>query len=90
MVFLVFCGEEFQHAEGVALYPAAMEKMNVYWQFIVGMLTNQGPMALNRIVMMLKCGGCGCFGCCRCVGSIACFAIRDVTEVASCVGMVRK
>ncbi|KAJ5449343.1 Cullin homology [Penicillium cf. griseofulvum] len=33
---------------------AAMEKMNVHWQFIVGMLTNQGPMALNRIVMMLK------------------------------------
>lgn len=33
---------------------AAMEKMNVHWQFIVGMLTNQGPMALDRIVMMLK------------------------------------
>ncbi|KAF4767207.1 hypothetical protein N7455_011742 [Penicillium solitum] len=33
---------------------AAMEKMNVHWQFIVGMLTNQGPMALTRIVMMLK------------------------------------
>lgn len=33
---------------------AAMEKMNLYWQFIVGMLTNQGPMPLQRIVMMLK------------------------------------
>ncbi|KAL1970140.1 hypothetical protein VTN77DRAFT_6545 [Rasamsonia byssochlamydoides] len=33
---------------------AAMEKMNLYWQFIVGMLTNQGPLPLQRIVMMLK------------------------------------
>jgi anaphase-promoting complex subunit 2 len=33
---------------------AAMEKMNVHWQFIVGMLTNQGPMPLARIVMMLQ------------------------------------
>ncbi|KAJ5139166.1 Cullin homology [Penicillium bovifimosum] len=33
---------------------AAMEKMNVHWQFIVGMLTNQGAMGLDRIVMMLK------------------------------------
>ena len=33
---------------------AAMEKMNLYWQFIVGMLTNQGAMPLQRIVMMLK------------------------------------
>ncbi|KAL3471902.1 hypothetical protein BJX99DRAFT_236574 [Aspergillus californicus] len=33
---------------------AAMEKMNLYWQFIVGMLTNQGVMSLQRIVMMLK------------------------------------
>lgn len=32
----------------------AMEKMNIYWQFIVGMLTNQGAMPLQRIVMMLK------------------------------------
>ena len=32
----------------------AMEKMNVFWQFIVGMLTNQGAMPLPRIVMMLK------------------------------------
>ena len=33
---------------------AAMEKMNLYWQFILGMLTNQGAMPLQRIVMMLK------------------------------------
>lgn len=33
---------------------AAMEKMNLYWQFIVGMLTNQGAMPLQRIIMMLK------------------------------------
>lgn len=33
---------------------AAMEKMNLYWQFIVGMLTNQGAMPLQRIAMMLK------------------------------------
>jgi anaphase-promoting complex subunit 2 len=31
-----------------------MEKMNLHWQFIVGMLTNQGPMPLQNIVMMLK------------------------------------
>ena len=33
---------------------AAMEKMNLYWQFVVGMLTNQGAMPLQRIAMMLK------------------------------------
>lgn len=33
---------------------ATMEKMNLYWQFIVGMLTNQGALPLQRIVMMLK------------------------------------
>ncbi|KAJ5934788.1 hypothetical protein N7466_004335 [Penicillium verhagenii] len=33
---------------------AAMEKMNLYWQFICGMLTNQGSMPLQRIVMMLS------------------------------------
>ncbi|EED23470.1 anaphase-promoting complex subunit ApcB, putative [Talaromyces stipitatus ATCC 10500] len=33
---------------------ATMEKMNLYWQFIVGMLTNQGAMPLQRIIMMLK------------------------------------
>lgn len=32
----------------------AMEKMALFWHFIVGMLTNQGPMPLQRIVMMLK------------------------------------
>lgn len=33
---------------------AAMEKMNLYWQFIMGMLTNQGAMPLQKIAMMLK------------------------------------
>ncbi|PGH18973.1 hypothetical protein AJ79_00006 [Helicocarpus griseus UAMH5409] len=33
---------------------AAMAKMDLYWQFIVGMLTNQGAMPLQRIMMMLK------------------------------------
>ncbi|KAJ9323181.1 hypothetical protein DTO027B5_8561 [Paecilomyces variotii] len=33
---------------------AASEKMKLYWQFIVGMLTNQGAMPLQRIVMMLQ------------------------------------
>ncbi|OJD22289.1 hypothetical protein ACJ73_06366 [Blastomyces percursus] len=33
---------------------AAMAKMDLYWQFIVGMLTNQGAMPLQRIIMMLK------------------------------------
>lgn len=33
---------------------AMMEKMHFYWQFVVGMLTNQGPMPLQRIIMMLK------------------------------------
>lgn len=32
----------------------AREKMEVFWQFVVGMLTNQGAMPLGRIVMMLK------------------------------------
>jgi anaphase-promoting complex subunit 2 len=32
----------------------AEEKMKIFWQFIVGMLTNQGAMPLARIVMMLK------------------------------------
>ncbi|KLJ09312.1 anaphase-promoting complex subunit 2 [Blastomyces silverae] len=31
-----------------------MAKMDLYWQFIVGMLTNQGAMPLQRIIMMLK------------------------------------
>lgn len=30
------------------------EKMEVFWQFVVGMLTNQGAMPLTRIVVMLK------------------------------------
>ena len=30
------------------------EKMEVFWQFVVGMLTNQGAMPLVKIVMMLK------------------------------------
>lgn len=30
------------------------EKMEVFWQFVQGMLTNQGAMRLERIVMMLK------------------------------------
>ncbi|KAL8700922.1 MAG: hypothetical protein Q9201_005191 [Fulgogasparrea decipioides] len=30
------------------------EKMEVFWQFVNGMLTNQGAMPLGRIVMMLK------------------------------------
>ncbi|EFQ99047.1 hypothetical protein MGYG_02059 [Nannizzia gypsea CBS 118893] len=33
---------------------ATMAKMDLYWQFIKGMLTNQGAMPLQRIVMMLK------------------------------------
>ena len=32
---------------------AAAAKMQLYWQFIVAMLTNQGPMPLGRISMML-------------------------------------
>lgn len=35
-------------------HAAMLEKMHFYWQFVVGMLTNQGPMPLQRIVMMLK------------------------------------
>ena len=31
-----------------------MEKMQLYWQFIVAMLTNQGAMPLPRIAMMLN------------------------------------
>ena len=32
----------------------ANEKMDIFWQYIVGMLTNQGQMPLPRIVMMLS------------------------------------
>ena len=31
-----------------------MEKMSVFWQFIMGMLTNQGAMPLTQIIMMLN------------------------------------
>lgn len=31
-----------------------MTRMNLYWQFIMGMLTNQGAMPLPRITMMLR------------------------------------
>ena len=30
------------------------EKMEVYWNFVKAMLTNQGAMGLEKIVMMLK------------------------------------
>ncbi|KAF3480368.1 anaphase-promoting complex subunit 2 [Arthroderma uncinatum] len=33
---------------------ATMAKMDLYWQFIRGMLRNQGAMPLQRIIMMLK------------------------------------
>lgn len=32
----------------------AQERMKVYWQYVTGMLTNQGSMPLQSIVMMLK------------------------------------
>ena len=32
----------------------AEEKMAIFWQYTVNMLTNQGPMPLQRIIMMLK------------------------------------
>lgn len=35
-------------------HEVAQEKMTVYWQYVVGMLTNGGPMPLQQIVMMLK------------------------------------
>lgn len=35
-------------------HEVAQEKMEVYWQYVVGMLTNRGPMPLQQIVMMLK------------------------------------
>ncbi|CEJ86100.1 hypothetical protein VHEMI04009 [[Torrubiella] hemipterigena] len=38
-----------------ALDPAEQERRNVYWQFIVGMLTNSAPaMPLGQILMMMK------------------------------------
>jgi anaphase-promoting complex subunit 2 len=42
--------------------PKEQERRTVYWQFIVGMLTNSGPaMPLGQIAMMMKmliAGGC--------------------------------
>ena len=38
----------------VSEHEVAREKMEVYWQYVVGMLTNGGPMPLQQIVMMLK------------------------------------
>lgn len=35
-------------------HEVAQEKMKVYWQYVVGMLTNGGPMPLQQVVMMLK------------------------------------
>lgn len=35
-------------------HEVAQEKMVVFWQYVVGMLTNGGPMPLQQIVMMLK------------------------------------
>lgn len=35
-------------------HEVAQEKMQVYWQYVVGMLTNGGPMPLQQIIMMLK------------------------------------
>ena len=35
-------------------HEVAREKMEVYWQYVVGMLTNGGPMPLQQVVMMLK------------------------------------
>lgn len=35
-------------------HEVAQEKMEIYSQFVVGMLTNGGPMPLQQIVMMLK------------------------------------
>ncbi|KAL1953696.1 hypothetical protein VTO42DRAFT_2369 [Malbranchea cinnamomea] len=43
-----------EEAEKEAANAEAMAKMDFYWQFIVGMLTNQGAMPLQRIIMMLK------------------------------------
>lgn len=44
--------------EDIALFRSgedvAKEKLQMYWQFIVGMLTNGGPMPLPQIAMMLN------------------------------------
>lgn len=41
-------------ADAEAEAEEATSKMELYWKFIVGMLTNQGSMPLNQIIMMLK------------------------------------
>ncbi|KAI5306860.1 hypothetical protein KEM56_006720 [Ascosphaera pollenicola] len=41
-------------ADAEAEAEAVTSKMDLYWKFIVGMLTNQGSMPLNQIIMMLK------------------------------------
>ena len=41
-------------APAVRTEEVAQERMEVYWQYVTGMLTNQGPMPLQTIVMMLK------------------------------------
>ncbi len=41
-------------APAVRTEEVAQERMEVYWQYVTGMLTNQGPMPLQSIVMMLK------------------------------------
>ncbi|KAM0803621.1 hypothetical protein BDR22DRAFT_801479 [Usnea florida] len=35
-------------------HEVVQEKMEVFWQYVVGMLTNGGPMPLQQIIMMLK------------------------------------
>lgn len=42
------------NATGRSAEDQAMKKLKVYWQFIVGMLTNGGPMPLAQIITMLK------------------------------------
>ena len=41
-------------APAIRTEEVAQERMEVYWQYVTGMLTNQGPMPLQSIVMMLK------------------------------------
>ena len=41
-------------APAIRTEEVAEERMEVYWQYVTGMLTNQGPMPLQTIVMMLK------------------------------------
>lgn len=46
--------EAASQAAAQAAKDSEMEKMQLYWQFIVAMLTNQGAMPLLRIAMMLN------------------------------------